>query len=151
MSRNTSVSEIVHAAQASKWMIAGNKGPQDIHTSFALLKKLEHKHKDKPSQKKSPVAEKSNEIPKKCTHCGIPGHTILECNKLKAALAAAQQTQTQSLPPPPRPYNKGKGAKPKKGTAMIIFIVAVCLSDHCSALFGSRAFSFIVRFRWWRR
>ena len=107
------------AAQASKWMIAGNKGPQDVHTSFALLKKPEHKHKDKSSQKKSPVAEKSNEIPKKCTHCGIPGHTILECNKLKAALAAAQQTQKQSPPPPPKPHNKGKGAGPKKGTAMI--------------------------------
>ena len=72
------------AAQASKWMIAGNKGPQDVHTSFAALKKPEHKHVDKSSQKQSPVAEKSNEIPKKCTNCGIPGHTILECTRCRS-------------------------------------------------------------------
>ena len=47
------------ASQASKWMIAGNKGPQDVHTSFELLKKPEQKYKDKLSQKKSSVAQKT--------------------------------------------------------------------------------------------
>ena len=75
-------------------------------------------HEDKLSQKKSPAAEKPDENQIRGTHCGIPGHTILECNKLKTALAAAQQTQTQVPPTRPIPLNKGIGEGPKKSTAI---------------------------------
>ena len=106
------------AAQASRWLIAGTKGPQDVHTSFALLSKEKAKLK-KPSPK-VPIDTKTNQ--KKCIFCHNVGHTVLECNKLKAAQAtAAASSLTVPHPtiPPQDPYKEKRTPLPRKGTALV--------------------------------
>ena len=108
------------AGQASKWLIAGSKGPQDVHTSFAFIK-------DKPAKKKAPPPTPSycsptNNIQIKCIYCHHIGHTVLECNKLKASQASATSRPPIHTSAPKSDFNKhakGKAPPPRKSTAML--------------------------------
>ena len=104
------------AGQASRWMVVGSRGPQDVQTSFMGIKKNDKKTKDKDSKDKHKEAPKKTYNPKtetkKCIYCNNLGHTILECNKLKAAQATAQDT-------PKNTANKSKPPAPREGTTMM--------------------------------
>ena len=108
------------AAQASRWMVAGSRGPQDVQTSFMGLKKNDKKAKDKdPKDKYKDAAKKlPNAKPtetKKCIYCNNLGHTVLECNKLKQAQATAQAT----LPASKATVTRSKTPMPREGTTMM--------------------------------
>ena len=109
------------AAQASRWMIAGSKGPQDVHTSFAALRTSEQKSKEKKHPKK-PTSQPGKHAAdtKKCIFCNNLGHTVLECNKLKQAQAAAaglQPSPTSAVAKSPSATTKP--FMPRKATTML--------------------------------
>lgn len=101
------------AAQASRWMVAGSRGPQDVQTSFLGMKKIDKKAKDKDAKEKPNRTPKSET--KKCIYCNNLGHTVLECNKLKHAQATAQKASSTSK----AAVTKATTPAPREGTTMM--------------------------------